>query len=57
MTDDGRMNDVEKIRKEKQSIKPYKFAGLQNMENNLAHDFKIDANTFLTPISCFCICR
>ena len=39
---------VEKIRKEKQRIKPYKFAGLQNMENNLAHDFKIDANTFLT---------
>jgi len=39
---------VEKIRKEKQCIKPYKFAALQNIENNLVHDPKINASTFLT---------
>jgi len=39
---------VEKIRKEKQCIKPYKFAALQNIENNLVHDQKINASTFLT---------
>jgi len=39
---------IEKIRKEKQTIKPYKFASLSSIENNLVNDMRIDANTFLT---------
>jgi hypothetical protein len=39
---------VEKIRKEKQNIKNYKFASLTNIENSLANEFKIDIPTFLT---------
>jgi len=39
---------VEKLRKEKQQIKPYKFASLHNIENDLVNENKIDAKTFLT---------
>jgi len=39
---------VEKLRKEKQVIKPYKFDSLMNLENNLATDYKIGIPTFLT---------
>ena len=39
---------VEKLRKEKQVIKPYKFDSLTNLENNLATDYKIGIPTFLT---------
>jgi hypothetical protein len=37
---------IEKIRKEKQLLKIYKFASLSNIENQLANEFKIDLNTF-----------
>jgi hypothetical protein len=33
---------VEKLRKEKQQIKPYKFASLHNIENDLVNENKID---------------
>ncbi len=39
---------VEKIRKEKQIVKTYKFATLTHIENNLANDNYIDIKTFLT---------
>ena len=39
---------VEKIRKEKQVVKTYKFATLTHIENNLSNDNTIDAKTFLT---------
>ena len=39
---------VEKIRKEKQLIKMYKFATLTHIENQLANEHKIDIKTFLT---------
>lgn len=39
---------VEKIRKEKLLLKPYKFSSLTNIENKLANECKIDLNTFLT---------
>ena len=39
---------VEKIRKEKQLIKPYKFSSLTKIENQLANDYKIDLKTLLT---------
>jgi uncharacterized protein involved in tolerance to divalent cations len=39
---------VEKIRKEKQTVKTYKFATLTHIENNLANDNIIDTKTFLT---------
>ena len=39
---------IEKIRKEKQIVKTYKFTTLTNLENNLANDDKLDINTFLT---------
>jgi len=39
---------VEKIRKEKQQLKSYKFSSLTNIENKLANEFKIDVNTFFT---------
>lgn len=39
---------VEKIRKEKQIVKSYKFATLTHLENQLANEDKIDLNTFLT---------
>jgi hypothetical protein len=39
---------VEKIRKEKQTVKTYKFATLTHIENNLANDDIIDTKTFLT---------
>ena len=38
---------VEKIRKEKQIVKSYKFATLTHLENQLANEEKIDLNTFL----------
>jgi hypothetical protein len=38
---------VEKIRKEKQIVKTYKFATLTHIENNLANDNTIDTKTFL----------
>jgi hypothetical protein len=38
---------VEKIRKEKQVVKTYKFATLTHIENNLANDNIIDTKTFL----------
>lgn len=51
---------VEKIRKEKQLIKPYKFFSLTNIENQLANEFTIDLKTFLSlcvveNINVFCI--
>ena len=39
---------VEKIRKEKQVVKSYKFATLTHIENNLSNDNTIDTKTFLT---------
>ena len=39
---------VEKLRKEKQLIKTYKFATLTHIENQLANEIRIDINTFLT---------
>jgi hypothetical protein len=39
---------VEKIRKEKQIVKTYKFATLPHLENNLANDNYLDIKTFLT---------
>ena len=39
---------VERIRKEKQLIKQYKFDTLTNIENTLANESRIDINTFLT---------
>ena len=39
---------VEKIRKEKQTVKTYKFATLTHIENNLANDNYLDIKTFLT---------
>ena len=38
---------VEKLRKEKQLLKTYKFATLTHIENQLANEQKIDINTFL----------
>ena len=38
---------IEKIRKEKQLIKTYKFATLTHIENQLANEKIIDLNTFL----------
>lgn len=38
---------VEKIRKEKQIVKSYKFATLTHLENQLANEERIDLNTFL----------
>ena len=39
---------VEKLRKEKQLLKTYKFATLTHIENQLANEQRIDMNTFLT---------
>ena len=39
---------VEKIRKEKQIVKSYKFATLTHLENQLANEEKIDLSTFFT---------
>ncbi len=39
---------VEKIRKEKQTVKTYKFATLTHIENNLANENQLDIKTFLT---------
>ena len=39
---------VEKIRKDKQIVKSYKFATLTHLENQLANEDKIDLNTFFT---------
>ena len=39
---------VEKIRKEKQIVKTYKFATLTHVENNLANEKLLDVKTFLT---------
>jgi hypothetical protein len=39
---------VERLRKEKQLIKQYKFDTLTNIENSLANENRIDINTFLT---------
>jgi hypothetical protein len=39
---------VEKIRKDKQLIKTYKFTTLTNLENNLANEEKINIGTFLS---------
>jgi hypothetical protein len=39
---------VEKIRKEKKTIKNYKLASLTNIENNLVNDDKINELTFLS---------
>ena len=39
---------VEKLRKEKQLLKTYKFATLTHIENQLANEQQIDVNTFLT---------
>ena len=39
---------VERLRKEKQLIKQYKFDTLTNIENVLANETRIDINTFLT---------
>ena len=39
---------VEKLRKEKQLLKTYKFATLTHIENQLANEQRIDINTFLT---------
>ena len=43
-----KINYVEKIRKEKQIVKSYKFATLTHLENQLANEEKIDLNTFFT---------
>jgi hypothetical protein len=39
---------IEKIRKEKQIVKSYKFATLTHLENQLANEEKIDLSTFFT---------
>jgi hypothetical protein len=39
---------VEKIRQEKQTVKTYKFATLTHIENNLANENQLDMKTFLT---------
>ena len=39
---------IEKIRKEKQLLKTYKFTTLSYLENRLANEDKIDVNTFLS---------
>lgn len=39
---------VEKIRKNKIIVKPYKFSSISNVENQLANEFKIDLKTLLT---------
>ena len=39
---------IEKIRKEKQTVKTYKFATLTHVENNLANENQLDVKTFLT---------
>uniref|UniRef100_A0A6C0IGT0 Uncharacterized protein n=1 Tax=viral metagenome TaxID=1070528 RepID=A0A6C0IGT0_9ZZZZ len=39
---------IEKLRKEKQLLKTYKFATLTHIENQLANEQRIDMNTFLT---------
>ena len=39
---------VEKIRKDKELIKTYKFTSLTNMENNLVNEDKINIGTFLS---------
>lgn len=39
---------VEKIRNEKQTVKTYKFATLTHIENNLANETQLDVKTFLT---------
>jgi hypothetical protein len=39
---------IEKIRKEKQTVKTYKFATLTHIENNLANENQLDVKTFLT---------
>jgi len=39
---------VERLRKEKQLIKQYKFDTLTNIENSLSNENRIDLNTFLT---------
>lgn len=39
---------VEKIRKDKQLIKTYKFVTLTNLENNLANEDKLNIGTFLS---------
>jgi hypothetical protein len=39
---------VERLRKEKQLIKQYKFDTITNTENMLANETRIDINTFLT---------
>jgi hypothetical protein len=39
---------VEKIRQEKQTVKTYKFATLTHIENNLANENQLDVKTFLT---------
>ena len=39
---------VERLRKEKQLIKQYKFDTMTNIENKLVNDNSIDINTFLT---------
>ena len=39
---------VEKIRNEKQTVKTYKFATLTHIENNLANENQLDVKTFLT---------
>jgi hypothetical protein len=39
---------VEKIRNEKQTVKTYKFATLTHVENNLANENQLDIKTFLT---------
>ena len=39
---------VEKLRKEKQLLKTYKFATLTHIENQLANEPQIDINTFFT---------
>ena len=39
---------VEKIRKNKILVKPYKFSSIANVENQLANEFKIDLKTLFT---------
>ena len=39
---------IEKIRKDKQLIKTYKFTTLTNLENNLANEDKLNIGTFLS---------
>ena len=39
---------VEKIRNEKQTVKTYKFATLTHIENNLANENQLDVKTFLS---------